>query len=343
MSGRNRGSSAWSSTRLANQCFSAPEHVELATGSSFARLEVDQGPAVEVGGVDIKDAFYQISLPESLRPYFALNPIHARDLGISSTVEGPADPKTKVYPTLQVVPMGWSHALWVCQKLHEMMSIEVDDIRVGTRLADRHPARVIGQQSNQQFVHLEYVDNFVALSQRPGLVADLAAQMKTKLNDCGLPTHEVEAGKGLETLGWAFSHDKPEVKVTPTRMWSLRLASSQLLRVGRCSGKTLEKLLGHYTFAGLIRRGFLSVFQASYVYIRKHYTDNAVLWPEVRRELFWASSLLCLLSRHLASEWSNRVYATDASLEGRGVCATYREISAIREVASFSDIEIFRD
>ena len=35
------------------------------------------------------------------------------------------------------------------------------------------------------------------------------------------------------------------------------------------------------------------------------------MWPQVRRELFWASSLLPLVRRDLATPWSARVYATD--------------------------------
>ena len=56
-------------SRLANLHFTVPEKVALCTGSSFARLEVDPGPPVEVGGVDISDAFYQIELPASLRGF----------------------------------------------------------------------------------------------------------------------------------------------------------------------------------------------------------------------------------------------------------------------------------
>ena len=51
-------------------------------------------------------------------------------------------------------------------------------------------------------MHTEYVDNFVALSQRPGLVCELATAAGKELQSRGLPTHDVEAGVGLDTLGW---------------------------------------------------------------------------------------------------------------------------------------------
>ena len=121
-------------SRLANLHFTVPEKVALCTGSSFARLEVDPGPPVEVGGVDISVAFYQIELPASLRGFFGLSRIRARDVGISSTVDGSVTDDCWVFPCLRVVPMGWSHALWICQSFHETLSSEVDGISLDRRL-----------------------------------------------------------------------------------------------------------------------------------------------------------------------------------------------------------------
>lgn len=45
-------------TRLANLHFEKPEPVQLATGAAFSKIEVDPGLEVEVGEVDISDAFY---------------------------------------------------------------------------------------------------------------------------------------------------------------------------------------------------------------------------------------------------------------------------------------------
>ena len=53
--------------RLANCYFGQALPVELATGQSFARVEVDGHGPVEVGGVDIAVAFYAIQLPETFQ------------------------------------------------------------------------------------------------------------------------------------------------------------------------------------------------------------------------------------------------------------------------------------
>ena len=320
-------------SRLANMWFEEPESVQLCTSSTFARIEVgDQGEPIQVGGVDITDAFYNIGLPPSLRKYFGLKPLKAGSLGIASCVDGPVRPGDMVHPVLRVVPMGWSHALWVCQRCHEMIIDGVPRIVQGQRIVDRQPVAGI-----ELFVHTEYVDNFIALSQRPGIVFELATEAGQALRSRGLPTHEVEAGYGLETLGWAFDQSKPVVKVTNKRLWRLRLATLELLRQGRADGRLIEKLVGHYTFAGLLQRGLLSVFQAAYAFVRKHYCSEVELWPEVRRELFWAASLICLVGKDLGSPWSSRAHATDASFWGRGVVSIDRDIDQVKSIGQHCD------
>ena len=43
------------------------------------------------------------------------------------------------------------------------------------------------------FVRTEHVDNFVALSQKPGLAFEVAEAVGERLQSRGLPTHEVES------------------------------------------------------------------------------------------------------------------------------------------------------
>ena len=133
-------------SRLANMWFEAPEPVQLCTGSTFSRIEVgDQGEPVEVGGVDITDAFYNIGLPPGLRKYFGLKPVKAGNVGIARTVEGSVRPSDMIYPVLRVVPMGWTHALWVCQRCHEMVIDGIPRMVQGQRICDRKPPQNLFQ------------------------------------------------------------------------------------------------------------------------------------------------------------------------------------------------------
>ena len=318
--------------RLSNQWFDPPMKVELATGSSFTQIEVDPGPCIEVGGVDIADCFYNILLPEEFRDLFALPPVTASEAGVTVADGSEAHGSQIVFPVFRVIPMGFTHALWVCQQCHLEVVNSLKAIPESLRFVDGKPI----PQMNP-FIHTEYVDNFVALAQQPGIVAEAAALVGAEFQARGLPTHPVESGVGMDTLGWHFSESSPSVAVTPRRLWKLRFGVQELLKKGWSDGKTVEKIIGHLTFAALLRRELLSCFQACYVFVRKMYTKHCRLWPEVRRELRWAVSLLPLVQRNLSAEWSDEVFASDASLWGRGVVSSQRDRSLIREQGQYRD------
>lgn len=65
--------------------------------------------------------------------------------------------------------------------------------------------------------------------------------------------------------------------------------------------------------------------------MRRHYEEIHELWPEVRRELFWAGSLIALVRKDLDAEWSEVVHATDASFWGRGVVSTTRHREEVKK------------
>ena len=58
----------------------------------------------------------------------------------------------------------------------------------------------------------------------------------------------------------------------------------------------LECILGHCTFAALVARGVLSVFNAVYAFISEHYVVQVEPWPTVVAEMRCFLRLLPLLS-----------------------------------------------
>lgn len=123
--------------------------------------------------MDISDAFYNIELPKELRTFFALDPVRARDIGIKSCEGQAAKGSDFVFPGFKVHPMDWTHALWVCQRCHEILVDEPPNIRAS--------------HSPKAGWDTEYVDTFVSLSQKPGVAFELAEQVGTKLRSRGLP------------------------------------------------------------------------------------------------------------------------------------------------------------
>lgn len=75
-----------------------------------------------MGTADLKDAFYHLSLPLPLRDYFCLGPVRAECVGVSEVNGAAVSKKRFLTPRLAVVPMGWSWALFLCQKIHESLA-----------------------------------------------------------------------------------------------------------------------------------------------------------------------------------------------------------------------------
>ncbi|CAK0855455.1 unnamed protein product, partial [Prorocentrum cordatum] len=94
--------------------------------------------------------------------------------------------------------------------------------------------------------------------------------------------------------------------------------------------------------AALLRRPLLAVFSSVYAFSRKYFDRVMKLPPSVRRELRWAASLIPLAWADLRATWSPRVYASDASEEGRGVCQKEADLGAIRGAGRYGERWRFR-
>ena len=78
-------------------------------------------------------------------------------------------------------------------------------------------------------------------------------------------------------------------------VWKLRYAIEELLRRGRASGHLVRVLVGHLTWASMVRREALGLLNATYAFIVSAGVEVEALWPAVRTELWRARCLLPLL------------------------------------------------
>ena len=114
--------------------------MDLVTGEGLGRIEIETGVDDEPvpiwsGTADIRDAFHRMGMPEWLRRYFALPPLTARELGITS-LEGVAlQPDDKVWPLPRALPMGFSWSFYYCQEADEETTATI--MRRGDLLTDR--------------------------------------------------------------------------------------------------------------------------------------------------------------------------------------------------------------
>lgn len=257
----------------------------------MTRIQLPPGAELHVATADLKDAFYHFQLPDRLRPFFGMRSIRAGELGITEVDGCAVSPQDELFPRLKVLPMGWSHALFWCQRLHQRI---VASVGAGPDSCLEDKVAL----PNTTCMHLEYVDNFVCLGTCKEDVDKLSADGVQALRDKGLVAHELDScstsDEPIKVLGWQFSGTK--IQPLPHRVWRVRLSIEHLLKLGRVPARQLEKIIGRAAFICLGRREALSVFGDTYSFIHRHYHHRHRLWGSVRREL----QILCWILPNLA-------------------------------------------
>ena len=308
--------------RRSNAHFKPPLQVNLCAGESLGSLELGSDEPLVVCQADLKDAFYHLELPAPLRGVFGLPRVRARDVGVDCVDGVKVLGSAWIFPRIAVVPMGWSHALHICQSIHEELA-ERSGLVESDRVFDRKRA------PRSQCTHAHYVDNMVIMGSAGSQVRERFDHAVKELKRAGLQVHEEETSVGdVSVLGWEYSSNglfRPSRK----RAWKARQAARALLQRGRASGSILEKVLGHLTFISLCRREALSVFGEVYNFIKNHrFNRGEVPLPGlVRKELKIWDSVLPLIFKDLRSPWSQKLSAVDASEFGLGMTQTQSDCS----------------
>ena len=110
------------------------------------------------------------------------------------------------------------------------------------------------------------------------------AKIKKSLNSSGVLTHEhVPACTDCELLGLRVDGKQKELRMSSRRYWRIKYALEWDLQARKASGKQLERIIGHTTFASLLERITLSIPHSVYKFIRKQYDSTARLWKKRKR------------------------------------------------------------
>jgi len=242
--------------RRSNCWFRESDSVDLATGTSLGEIHVEPGDTMYIGHVDICDAFYHFGLPVELRQYFGLDEVRAADVGITQIDGIAVRPDELVFPLLTVLPMGWTHALKWCQSLHERIMDGVGGLGAEQYLHDRSDVHSV-----KNTMYTIYVDNFLVFGTDPAIVKRVVIEADARLRAARLPTHEVEhCATDALVLGWEFDGVQGILRPSPRRAWRIiraidLLAARRFVRV-----RDLQRVLGHCTFVGMLRRECLAIF-----------------------------------------------------------------------------------
>jgi len=186
----------------------------------------------------------------------------------------------------------------------------VVDGRPGVLLKGQEDAAVAG-----------YVDNFTVASRSAAAAREGRDAIASVLTRHGLVVHELEepASDGARFVGLELAGGRT-FSIKRRSLWKLAYGLRELLRRGRCSGTVLRAVIGHLTWAALLRREALAFVQKCYAFIESVGTRVVPLWASVRQELTDLLALLPLLRADIGAEWDEVAVCSDASPFGLGVC-----------------------
>ena len=320
-------------TRVLNSKFKKPPKTQLPSAAGFGNLECVSENGLQsdlfLASADVRNAFYTLEVPESLAAEFTLPPIchkYLIDCGLNIPDAGFHD---FLVPCLKVLPMGWGWSLHLCQSFVANTVAKV--VSADRSILDRQPGVVLRKQSD--VATATYVDNFAVFGKDPVCVNRILKKIIAEFDLMKVPIHEqTDAVTKGEFVGLAFDNGK--ICIKKSRLWKLTYALEEVIARKHASGRTLEILLGHLTWAMMVRREALSLFVHIYPFCQNHRDQHCRIPNNVLRELYQAKSILPLLRCDVHSEWSSLVHCSDASLDGIGVCSAHFDPGTIHSIGT---------
>ena len=322
--------------RGVNRRFKAPPPLALGTGSSWARIHIPKNKQLFVAQSDLKDYFYTLQLPESLRQLFSLPPVPSyllRQWGIGAEHGGQLHYEGGwAHPMLRVVPMGWSWAMWLTQRVHQYQAQLGTGVSTERVLVDGKEAPDL---SSGEVLLLPYADNLNIAGTDERRVQQAKEAAVCRLREVGLLVHEeLDACSSAQSLGFVIDGQAGRVSPVPARLMRVQLAFKWLSRRPRISGKGVQRLLGHAVHFMMLKRCLLSIPRRLYDFVQYAGHRKCRLWTGAAVEAKWLATLLPLCSADLRKQISSVATASDASLSGIAVCSKQSNIETLLGMSS---------
>jgi hypothetical protein len=309
--------------RPANDVFVEPPHIALPTPDLLSKLEVPEGKKLYVAKTDLSDYYYRISIPAWMRKYFALPGVRAGDIDMGGTYGD----DTTIYPCLTVLAMGWSHSVFCAQSIHEHIINSFTSLKPADRITPTSDLKV------DRLRYCVYIDDVCWFSTVEDEVKRSQDEYISVMDVRHLPVKPSKVTRpscnGVECLGMDVNGCDHTVGVRVEKLVALCKATQQLLQVGGATGIQLSRIVGKWTWAMLVFRPLLSIFNSVYRFIKSAQNKVYCLWRSVTMELDMAIRLAPLMYSSLSSPWFDRAIACDASLSGFGVVAATVSSEAI--------------
>ncbi|CAK0831129.1 unnamed protein product, partial [Prorocentrum cordatum] len=271
--------------RAVNQEFADRDTTALPSAGVWRGLQIPASHNLSLSQVDIEAAFHRVGAPPGLDEMFAL----------------PAVPVDALREVLPVVGIG-------ARLEGKVIAAGINGDRI---IQDRRAVPDVGEEAGAAV----YVDGVAAIGRSPTSVSTTTEQVQ----------HQHLEANNLKCKG---VHSDPEehkftvlnfdietgrISASKGRIWKLRLALLEIAERGYCSGDDMLPLLGHYTWAAILRRCLLGVFHGARRFARAAGSRRWRLWPEVATECRVAAALIAFAYLGTKLEVDPAALATDAS------------------------------
>jgi hypothetical protein len=302
--------------RFANRLFIDSPHVALPGPAHLVQLMVPTDAVMYSGKSDLSNYYHHLGVPEWLQPYLALPPLAPTELSERGL------PLDAAYPMCLTMPMGFSHAVYLAQTVHEFILYRHGLLRQEDSLLSlRSPA-----VTHSRVIHGIVIDDFFLFS----LCRELAERTLQLVLDAyaaaGFVVKQSKVVRPTSTpvkiIGFDIDGVHGEITLPGESQLSLLRATLSLLNQPTVTGSQLSHIVGRWTWVMMLRRASLAVLQQCYRYCRLAQLRRFILWPSVRRELLMLLSLLPLLRANLHAPFFHRAIASDASELAGGVVST---------------------
>jgi hypothetical protein len=304
--------------RPANAVLIPSPAVLLPNPGKLAELHLSPDLPLFVGKSDMDNFYHRLAMPRWLQQFFGLPALQIRG--------------DRVWPVVRVLPMGWSHSVYVGQAIHETIAEKAGmDIACSFQ---RSSDMVIGP-----IRHGEYIDDYFALGSDKAKIESSLKRMLQACASVGTPAKESKvvfpSEKGETTILGVVLDSEGKAKPVREKLSALIVQTQKMVAYRTWSRKEIERLLGRWAWILLLRRPLFSVLSTVYQFL--HTTSGRPTY-QMRCELATLAAVAPLIEANLRRPFSGVCIATDASLRGCGVTYTQLTVEESVEMAGGEDV-----